>query len=99
MSEIVLRRVSAEETEEDRFRNALHTINHAAIVEAVEKVHGDEAEPITYLDVIVDSILFIETSSNRKSPSFIEAAGSLEDYLQRMSYAAQATTTTKFSQR
>jgi hypothetical protein len=78
---IMLRRVSAEETEKDRIRNALEIFNHVAIVEAVDKIQGDEAAPIPYLDLIVDSILFMEASSDRGSPHFIEAAGSLEDYL------------------
>ncbi len=89
MSETVLRCISAEGTEEDRYRNALDIFNHAAIIEAVEKIHDDKVAPITYLDVIVDSILFIDTSSDKESPHFIEATGSLEDYLQRMSKTDQ----------
>ncbi|MCJ7771184.1 hypothetical protein MUP37_06390 [Candidatus Bathyarchaeota archaeon] len=67
MGEILLERVSEEETEEDQYRNALSAINHKAILEAVSRIHQDDTIPRAYLDAVIDVILFIETSSDREN--------------------------------
>ena len=89
MDDIPLRRVSKEENEQDRIRHVLDAINRKTILEAVLRIQpGDE---FPSLNVIIGSISFIETESDMESRRFIEASVPLEDYLQGMSYATQAT--------
>ena len=81
MDDIPLRRVSAKETEEDRVRHVLEAINEKTILEAVLRIHPSNEFP--KLNVIIGCLSFIETSSDRRSLHYVEAPGSLEDYLQR----------------
>ena len=85
MSEIPLGFGSEEETEEEQYRNALSAINHKAILETVSSIHQDDTISRTYLNAVIDAILFIETSSDRESVRSVNSVGSLEGYFWSMS--------------
>jgi hypothetical protein len=85
MSEIPLGYGSEQETEEEQYRNTLNVVNHKAILEAISRIHQDDTMSETYLNAVVDAILFIETSSDRESVRSVSSVDSLEDYFLSMS--------------
>jgi hypothetical protein len=90
MSEIPLGYGSEQETEEEQYRNTLNAVNHKAILEAVSRIHQDDTMSETYLNAVIDAILFIETSSDRESVRSVSSVDSLEDYFRSMSKANDA---------
>lgn len=83
LSLTLLGRVSEEETEEDQYRNALDSINHEAIFEAVTQIYQFDTISEAYLHAVIDAILFIETSSDGRSIHSVGSAGSLQDYFSK----------------
>jgi len=60
LSEILLERVSEEETEEDQYRNALSAINHKAIFDAVTRLErGFDDNSRARLGAVIDAILLV----------------------------------------
>ncbi|MCJ7760167.1 hypothetical protein MUP59_03375 [Candidatus Bathyarchaeota archaeon] len=90
MSEISLGYESEQETEEEQYRNTLNAVNHKAILEAVSRIHQDDTMSETYLNTVIDAILFIETSSNKEIARSVSSVDSLEDYFRTTNKANYA---------